>query len=135
MGISSPDSGYKGLVASATTLQKDTTEYSTTETSPITKITGSWIEDTTPGSTLRFIVDLKKAGAGSSRCRLYIDGVAKGASYLSESGAGYATHSEDIEIDWKRGSLLEIKLWSSVAGTAYMDNAEIAGDQSPVIFD
>jgi len=136
MGYASPSIkvGYNGYVASANTLQIDATEYSTSSTSGVVKITGIWLEDVTAGSTIRFKVDLKKAGGGAARCRIYIDGVAKGASYLFTKNVGYTGVSEDITVDWDRNAVIEIKLWSSVGGTAYMDNTEIAATRSPLLF-
>ena len=135
MGYASPFEaiGYNGLVASDTTLQKDTTEYSTTSTSGETKLTGTWIEDVSTGSTIRFKADLKKAGGGTTYVYLYMGGSL--VATFSEVNVAYQSHSVDIDITWDRTDAMSIVLKSTVAGTAYVKNVEFCGDKSPIIID
>jgi len=131
MGISSPKVGYTGYVASNTTLQNDTTEYSTTSTSGVSKITGTWIEDVAAGSKIRFKADLKKAGGGSTWLYLYIGGVQ--ITSFNENNVAYQSHTTDLTVSWHRGDAIDIRLKSTVAGTAYVDNVEFCADPSPII--
>lgn len=133
MGISSPNVGYKGYVASATTLQNDAVEYSTTSTISVTKITGTWIEDVAAKSTIRFKADLKKVGGGSTFVYLYIGGVL--ITSFNENNVAYQSHSTDITVAWDRSELIDIKLKATVGGTAYVKNVEFCADPSPIILD
>jgi len=133
MGISSPKIGFSGYVASNNSLQKDTAEYSTTSTSSVTKITGTWIEDVATNSKIRFEAELKKAGGGSSWVYLYIGGNL--ITSFNEANVAYQAHTTDLTVTWNRGDKIEIKLKSTVAGTAYMKNLDFLGDKSPMIID
>ena len=124
--------GYVGYVASADTLQKDVTEYSTTETSYVIKVTGTWLSDVQSGSTIRFKCDMKKAGGGASNVVLTIGGVV--VKSISENNVAYQSHSYDLNITWARSDQILIKLKSTVAGTAYVKNIEFAGIECPLVF-
>jgi len=134
MGISAPKIGYSGYVASDTTLQKDTSEYSHDTSTATTKITGTWIEDVATGSKIRIKCDMKYAGVGgAAKVRVYIGGIQ--IKEFSENNAGYTAQEYDATVSWNRSDAVRITVHRSVNGTGFMKNFELCGDQSPVILD
>ena len=135
MGYASPSVkwGYTGYIASADVLASKATEITCTSTStPVTVWSGHWLEDVHDRSTIRFKCELRKAGSGSAKLRIYLNGVLKYT--VSESGVAYAAKSTDLTVNWDRGDLILITLVSTVAGaTSYVKNQSWSGKQCPLI--
>jgi len=134
MGISSPQIGFSGFVATDDVLQTDPTVYNTASTTPEEKITGSIITDVAAGSTLRFKATIRNnAGGNKCKCRIRINGVT--LVTLEEGGGAYVTHSGDFTVNDPRGSIITIAVWKSLAGNGDVKDITLCGAPSPAKFD
>lgn len=130
MGISNPNVGYRGYIASNDTIEIDTTEYQVTNTSFTTKIYGKWLSDVFPDSKMRFKVDMQSVGGGFVYVRLMVDG--NSIHSFSSNNMAYVSKEVDITIDWRRG--VDVLIQGMVIGvnTLKFKNTEFAGRISPV---
>jgi len=130
MGVSNPEVGYNGYAASNNTLIKDVTEYLETYNSFKTKIYGTWLSDVGENSTLRFKVDMTSTGGNFVYVRLLIDG--NSIHSFSTNNIGYVSKTYDIDINWRRGVIVEIQGMVIGVETLKFKNVEFAGNISPV---
>jgi len=134
MGISSPQIGFSGFVATDDVLQTDATVWNANSTTPVEVMTGSIITDVAMGSKLRFKAALRNnAGGNKCKCRIRINGVT--LVTLEEGGGAYVTHSGDFAVTDPRSSIITIAVWKSLAGNGDVKDISICGAPSPAIFD
>ena len=137
MGYASPQVGYTGYTPTDDKLQEDTTTYTETTDSYVTKITGYALTDVQADSKFRFKVELRNAtGARVTEMKVFIGGEEIWYTFDLTSDTFWVAKTADKAVTWKRGDLIEVKLrCDTLGGQAEMKNFEICGKISPVRLD
>lgn len=126
--------GYKGYTPTDDILVQDTTVYSSSLASWVTKITGYAIEDVFHKSEFRFKASIRAVAPGDAwQFQVLINGIQ--IWYEQQIGTAWHDKVSDIEVSWKKGDLIEVQIHNSTAGAAgtiELKDFSINGQISPV---
>jgi len=84
--------------------------------------------------TSRIGFDTAMSGVGTSKARLYRNGVALGTdNNVTASYPTTETFAEDITQTWNPGDTLELRLYASAGVTTYASNFKVYYDDNPIV--